>query len=341
MFVAVSSGVDSSVCSGVAASAAHQRQVLGLLQRLVRSDGVSTSCLDSVKFIRSGTALARLPVCVPSIVIVYQQRKDGCQPDECPPVSSHYLSLPVPLMFETPLATSDDEQVFAILLTIDLELAAELVLASQGCHGISAGGAQTVSPTRVDDDIADAVRRLLLALARPNDALVLGPSIVRELLYRVLTGPQGWTIHAALRQQGHASRIGKALRHIHACYDRPVDVPTLASEASMSVTAFHSHFKAVTRTTPIQYLKVTRLHKARLLMVQDGVNAATAARRVGYESSSQFSREFKRLFGRTPAHEAAAMKGALIDVSSARLQGGTYLAFPFGAGSHGDLDQHA
>lgn len=328
MFAAVPSGAESSTHVHATDRAGRQRHILALLQQLVPSEGVSASCLDGVTFIRSGTALARLPVCVPSIVIVYRQRKDNHLPDECVHALPHYMALPVPLPFETPLAASADEPVFAILVSIRLELAAELVLASQGCHAFSASSPQTVCPTRIDDDIDDAVRRLLVALTRPNDALILGPGIVREVLYRVLTGPQGWTIHAALRQHGHASRIGRALRHIHARYDQPVDVSTLASEAGMSVTAFHSHFKAVTSTTPMQYLKVTRLHKARLLMVQDGVSAATAARRVGYESSSQFSREFKRLFGRTPAHEAAAMKGALIDVPSAHLQADTYLTLP-------------
>jgi AraC-like DNA-binding protein len=137
---------------------------------------------------------------------------------------------------------------------------------------------------------------------------------VRELLYRVLTGPQGAAVHAALTQQSHFGRIGKALRRIHASYDRPVDVATLAREAGMSVAAFHAHFKAVTRSTPIQYLKTTRLHKARLLMVQDGVSAATASHLVGYESSSQFNREFKRFFGRTPASEAEVMKKALMQL---------------------------
>jgi AraC-like DNA-binding protein len=97
------------------------------------------------------------------------------------------------------------------------------------------------------------------------------------------------------------------------------DIDTLADEAGMSVAAFHASFKAITMTSPMQYLKTTRLHKARLLMVQDGVSAATDATdaaRVGYESSSQFSREFKRFFGRTPVNEVTLMKSALMQSSA-------------------------
>jgi transcriptional regulator GlxA family with amidase domain len=104
--------------------------------------------------------------------------------------------------------------------------------------------------TPLGDAMSDALLRLLQALGSEDDARILGPGIVRELLYRVLTGPQGGAVHAALNQQSHFGRIGKALRRIHANYDRPVDVATLASDAGMSVAAFHAHFKAVTRPHP-------------------------------------------------------------------------------------------
>lgn len=101
------------------------------------------------------------------------------------------------------------------------------------------------------------------------------------------------------------------LRRIHAQFDQDLDVPVLAGEANMSVPAFHTHFKAVTTTSPIQYIKAIRLHQARLLMIRSGENAATAAERVGYESPSQFSREFKRLFGRSPTDETRYLKHLL------------------------------
>ncbi|KFF32453.1 hypothetical protein G039_0333215 [Pseudomonas aeruginosa VRFPA01] len=101
----------------------------------------------------------------------------------------------------------------------------------------------------------------------------------------------------------------RALRRIHTDYASALDIDTLAREANMSVSTFHHNFKAMTFTSPLQYLKSVRLYKAWSLMVQDGLNASTAASQVGYESPSQFSREFKRYFGRTPSEEVQAARG--------------------------------
>jgi len=134
---------------------------------------------------------------------------------------------------------------------------------------------------------------------------------LREITYRVLTGDQGASLRAALLQGDHFGRIAKVLRRIHAQYGGQLDVATLASEANLSVPAFHAHFKAITQTTPIQYIKAIRLHQARLMLIRNGMNANTASAQVGYESPSQFSREFKRLFGRSPLDEARHLKEVL------------------------------
>jgi AraC-like DNA-binding protein len=108
--------------------------------------------------------------------------------------------------------------------------------------------------------------------------------------------------------KGHYGKISKALRRIHNGYPEALTLSDLALEAGMSVPAFHAHFKAITQTSPMQYLKSTRLHQARLLMVRQDLTAEAACRAVGYTSTSQFSREFKRLFGMTPAAEAKRMR---------------------------------
>ncbi len=153
-----------------------------------------------------------------------------------------------------------------------------------------------------------SVLRFLQVMASPLDAEMLGKAMMRELYYRVLTGAQGGTLRSALTMQGQFGKVVKALRKLHAEYDSHLDVNALAKEAGMSLPTFHSHFKTVTDTSPMQYLKSTRLHQARLLMLRNNLTASAASAKVGYESVSQFSREFKRLFGLTPVSEVARMR---------------------------------
>ena len=165
--------------------------------------------------------------------------------------------------------------------------------------------------TPLNAALGGAVIRLLECLGDATEARILGPQIVREIVYRVLCGEQGNALRALAVRHTHFARIGKVLRRVHTEFSCPLDVETLAEEASMSVSTFHHHFKAVTSTSPLQYVKTIRLHQARLLMVHEGLNAGVAAQRVGYESPSQFSREFKRLFGSNPSTEAARVRAAL------------------------------
>jgi AraC-like DNA-binding protein len=132
--------------------------------------------------------------------------------------------------------------------------------------------------------------------------------IIREILYRVLSGEQGGALQALAYRSGRFFQVARILKKIHGSFDRDLDVKTLASDAGMSISTFHANFKAVTNASPLQYIKSVRLHKARMLMAQEGLNANTAAIRVGYESPSQFSREFKRFFGTTPAKDAVSLR---------------------------------
>jgi AraC-like DNA-binding protein len=118
-------------------------------------------------------------------------------------------------------------------------------------------------------------------------------------------------LKALVTRRSKFAQIAKILKRIQAEYVLKLDVETLARDADMSVSSFHYNFKVVTGTAPLQYIKSVRLHKARIFMVHEGMNANTAATTVGYESASQFSREFKRMFGASPAEEAARMREEL------------------------------
>ena len=300
------------------ANLSRQARMVDLIDRLAPSEGYTQSLLDGVTLMRSNRSLARTPALYePSIVIVAQGRKRGFHGGQAYVYDAqHYLVLAVPLPFEIETEASPEEPMLGIALRIDPSMTAELALAVDESQPYvnrpnPAARPRTLYATPVDERIGDATVRLLEALSNPAETKLLAPAIVRELSFRVLTGEQGGSLRAALTQGGHFGRIAKALRRIHNQYDRELDVATLAGEANMSVPAFHAHFKAVTATSPIQYIKAMRLHQARLLMIRSGLTAATTSERVGYESASQFSREFKRLFGRSPVEEARHLKDVL------------------------------
>jgi AraC-like DNA-binding protein len=169
---------------------------------------------------------------------------------------------------------------------------------------------QVIESAEVEEPLCECAVRLLETLQSPEDARILGPQQVRELIYRVLRGPLGGNLRALAAPHSHFGQIGRVLHRIHTQFANGFDIETLAREAGMSVSTFHAHFKSVTASSPLQYIKAIRLHKARLMMVHDGIGAAQAALQVGYESASQFSREFKRFFGAAPAAAAAELRAS-------------------------------
>jgi AraC-like DNA-binding protein len=284
----------------------HDRdEMVSLLKALAPNEGFTITPLDGVRLMRWNRSIPRSPVLYePSIVIICSGQKTGYLGQQVFQYNpQHFLVLSVPLPFESETIASPEDPLLGISISINVAMLSELILIlGQGASPLKSGSHGMVS-TPMDAKLSNAVLRLLQALHSKRDADILGQSILREIHYRVLTSDRGDAIRALLSQQSHLGKIGKALRRIHAEYSENLDVAMLAAEAGMSSAAFHASFKAVTATSPMQYVKTTRLHKARMLMHQDGVSASNAAALVGYESPSQFSREFKRLFGRTPSED--------------------------------------
>lgn len=156
-------------------------------------------------------------------------------------------------------------------------------------------------------DIQGAALRLLRLLDTPEDIPVLAPIIERELLYRLLTGTEGDRLRQSATVGSHSQQILRAVDWLKRHLDQPASVDALADLANMSRSSLHYHFKALTSLTPVQYHKQLRLHEARRLMLSERHDAASAAHRVGYESPSQFSREYRRLFGAPPARDIAGL----------------------------------
>ena len=284
-----------------------------LLSRLATGEGYSQSILDGVRFMRATRYIPRAPVVYePGIIIIAQGRKRGFLGGQVYTYDpKNYLVLSVPLPFECETEGSLDQPLLGLSVRVDPATIAELLLEMDDLPAAAVALPRGIFATPLDEGLCDAATRLLESLKSPADAKILGPQIVREMTYRVLRGPQGDALRAVAARHSNFGQITKALHRIHTDYSGSLDVETLARESGMSVSTFHHNFKAVTSSSPLQYLKTIRLHKARLMMVHEGLGAGIAASRVGYESPSQFSREFKRLFGNSPAEEAARVRVAL------------------------------
>ncbi len=159
----------------------------------------------------------------------------------------------------------------------------------------------------VTPEFLDPWVRLLALLDTPEDIGVLAPMVEREILYRLLRGPQGALLRQAARTDSRLYQIRAAIGWIRDHYDAPLSIEALAGRAGMSLASFHRHFKAATAMSPLQYQKTLRLQQARLLLAADK-DAARAAYAVGYESASQFSREYARMFGLPPGRDAARLR---------------------------------
>lgn len=288
---------------------ATQRMVK-LMEQLAPLEGYNLSQLDDIRFLRSNRPLSRTPVLYePGIVILCQGRKRGYLGNDVYTYDAqHYLVVSVPVPFTMETDASEEEPMFAVYMRLDFKLAGELMLEIDQTFGPTTAPPKGMYASPMDDSLRDSTLRFLTAMTHPVDSHMLGMSLVREIYYRIIAGEQGGSMRAALSKQGHFGKINRAIRKIHNSYPEQLNVEALAKEASMSVPNFHLHFRTVTDSSPMQYLKSTRLHQARLLMLRNHVSAAAAAFSVGYESPSQFSREFKRFFGRTPNDEIAWMK---------------------------------
>jgi AraC-like DNA-binding protein len=220
------------------------------------------------------------------------------------PASYFVMSVDLPAV-GTVQAEPTGEPYLAVSLTLDRAVIASLLEQAPPSVGKERG----YSVGATTPELLDAWVRLMRLMERPEDIPVLAPVYEREVLYRVLQGPQGWLLRDIAAPGAALSGVHAAARWMREHFDQPASIDDLARLAAMSVSAFHRRFKTVTSMTPLQFHKTIRLIQARRLMVTEGLGAAAASNRVGYESPSQFNREYARLFGRSPRRDAAALIG--------------------------------
>ncbi|MGE5670057.1 MAG: AraC family transcriptional regulator [Fibrobacterota bacterium] len=284
----------------------QQKKLTGLFTDIMSDKTSLETSINGLSLFRIEHSFSRSPLSYNSEIIILAQgeKKVYFGNDVYTYDSSHYLVLPVPLPIACEGTTDPGKPILGLSITIDPIEVGEILLDMEDdrreIHSLPKG----IYSAAMTDALYDAVIRLLQAIAVPQDRMVLVPMIKREIIYRVLQGEKGEILQALVHRNRRFFQIAKVLQKIHESYSCDFDIETLARESDMSSSTFHSSFKAVTETSPLQYIKDLRLHKARTLMIHDGLNASIAAIKVGYESSSQFNREYKRLFGVTPAKDA-------------------------------------
>jgi AraC-like DNA-binding protein len=292
----------------------NRKRLASLLDVVAEHEGTHQTSIEGVEVSRVSKPVPRGPVVYqPKILIVGQGRKRAYLGGEVYRYDAYnYLVLSVPMPAECETEASPEEPLLLISIKVEPTMLGEMLLEMDEPTPPVVATPRGISSTPMSDELGGAVIRLLECLKCPLDSRMLGRQTVREIVYRVLQGEQGGSLRALASRDEHFSRIARVLKHVHADYSKPLGVEELARKAGMSVAAFHHYFKLVTASSPLQYLKRIRLDQARRLMAHDGYNASSAARAVGYESPSQFSREFKRLFGMTPVEEAEQTRTRLV-----------------------------
>lgn len=254
-----------------------------------------------------------LHICEPALTIVVQGAQSTVLGDGVLVCGSgQYLVIPVDLPLEVQVANATAEHPFlSVSLALQPEKIAALLLeagTATGMENIKGGAPARLAVSPATQDLLDAVLRLLGLLERPSDIAMLAASIEREVLWRLINGEQGAMVRQAGLANSRMTQIGIAIRWIRSHYADTIRVQDLANTVGMSLTSFHRHFRAVTSMTPIRYQQQIRLQAARSRLMSAAADVAAVGFAVGYDSPSQFSREYKRLFGDAPGRDGERLR---------------------------------
>ncbi|MCZ5393574.1 AraC family transcriptional regulator [Citrobacter braakii] len=293
--------LDTDQSEGAKTSAALLRVARKYADAHLNKEGVATTPIPGV-FILSETAPSMLQFAItkPLLALVLQGRKRvtmGSHTFDFGMGESLLVTMDVPTVSQV-ITASAATPYYSFVVELDAAVITELV---DDMDKLEASPDLPVRVDQIEEDVAETALHLLKLLDRPHALKMLGRQLVRELHYWLLSGRYGKSMRARGNTDSHARRIARAVEIIRAKYDQPLRIKTLADAAGMSISVFHKHFRNVTTLTPLQFQKQLRLVEARKLMLVQGAAISTAAHRVGYESVTQFTREYSRMFGQPPA----------------------------------------
>jgi AraC-like DNA-binding protein len=274
-------------------------------------DGIHDTLLPGVRLVRSSSPTMPMPVLYErTVCLVAQGRKRavlGTTAFVYDP--AHYLVASVELPVTGSVIEASTERPYLCLsLDLDMVVLGDLALRHPSAEDARDGEDRGMALNRTTPELLDAALRLTQLLDTPADIDALAPLVTREILYRLLTGAGNRIVRRMARGDSRQNQIARAIVWLRAHYARDCRIDEMADVASMSRSTFHAHFKAVTSMSPLEFRTQLRMQEARRLMVAEGMDAASAGYRVGYESPSQFSRDYARLFGVPPGRDAGRLR---------------------------------
>ncbi|NBF02912.1 helix-turn-helix domain-containing protein [Pseudomonas sp. Fl5BN2] len=289
----------------------QRAELAAIIERNTVTDGSHATAIDALFVSRHSSSHQFAPVLAqPALCIMAQGRKEVRLADETynyDPLNYLVVSVAVPLSGKVAMV-SPEEPILALRLDIDPgEINA--LIADAGPLGVAARPTgRGLYVEHLDPPMLDAVLRLTRLLDTPKDIAMLAPLVRREILYRLLRSPQGHRLYEIATTNSQSHRVNQAIKWLNRHFEQSLRIDDLAREVNLSVSTLHHRFKAMTALSPLQYQKQLRLQEARRLMLAEGLEASAAGYRVGYESPSQFSREYSRLFGAPPLRDMARLR---------------------------------
>lgn len=288
-----------------------KQQLLQLVQQLAVNEGLNSTAIPNVFCYKICHPMVTMPaVYEPCLCIIVQGRKNvllGTDMLSYGELEFLVASVDLPIL-GTVVEASAQQPYFVIQINVDVRLLSELLLQMEYLAVANRKAECGLFIGQVDPQMGDSLLRLLALLQQPDDIPVLAESLVREMHYRMLRSNYGKEIAQISLKGTPTQRISVAIQKLRRDYDQTITIEELATLAGMSVSSFHAHFKAVTNMSPLQFQKSVRLVEARSLMISQHMDAASTAYKVGYESPSQFSREYARMFGCPPARDIARIR---------------------------------
>lgn len=290
----------------------HLAALASIVAQNTDQDGISPTRIPRVALVRFSSATQPLQtVQRPSLCIVVQGAKQMMLADEIytyGPARHLVVSVDLPVTNQI-IEASPEKPYLCICIDLDLQALGEMFMEIPQPDTATTGAcSKGICLKESSAEFLESALRLIRLLDAPEDIAYLAPLAERELMYRLLRGPQGHKVRRMLMPDSRLQQVNRAIAWIRQNYAAPFSVEQVASEARMSQSSLHQHFRDVTAMSPLQYQKQLRLQEARRLILTNSLDAATAAQQVGYDSPSQFSREYRRLFGFPPIQDVARLR---------------------------------